>query len=161
MSEKNESRALSVKNEGDSPQRSLRSIFADPGNCPAYVSNIPADDPDGDRLYMATLGEADFDADDLFGSTFLLSRYIAQRSEWKNDNGDGVRVGLRVTLIDIDGNTVSFGSDGIVRSLEMLIARRGPGPWNPPIPVRLKQIGLMGGRRYFVLQIASPENAAF
>lgn len=161
MSKESESRALSVQPGGDSPPRSLRSIFADPGNCPAYVSNIPNDDPDGDRLYMATLGEADFDADDLFGSTFLLSRYIVQRAEWKSDNGDGVRVGLRVTLIDCDGNTVSFGSDGIVRSLEMLIARRGPGPWNPPIPVRLKQIGLAGGRRFFVLQIAPTEDAAF
>ena len=134
---------------------SISGAFADLRSAPAAMTNIGADEPDRDRLLMKTLGEPDFSADDLFGSVFLLSRYIAMGASWEGESESDSRDGVRTVLIDVDGQTASFGSDGIVRALDMLIACRGPGPWNPPIPVRLKQYSTARGRRRYTLEIVA------
>lgn len=132
---------------------SIRAAFADPSKAPAVLSNIAQDDPDGDALFMRTLGEADYAAEDMFGIEFELTRWIVMPVTWESDDNGEARQGLRTILIDSQGRTASFGSDGIVKSLDMLIARRGPGPWNPPIKIKLAQIKLKSGHRTYALEL--------
>lgn len=60
---------------------------------------------------------------------------------------------VRTILIDKDGGAVSFVSRGIVNDLMLLSQFYRPGPWMPPLKVKLKRKQLNGGRSTYKLEI--------
>lgn len=131
---------------------SIAAAFANPEEAPAVISNILADDADRPKLFMATLSEADFSADDLLGVEFELNRFICVGVKYAADDDGAARHGIRTILVDVNGKTAGFGSDGIVRALDMLIGLFGPGPWSPSLVVKVVQLKLAGGHRLLSLE---------
>lgn len=56
-------------------------------------------------------------------------------------------------LMTESGETVGFVSRGAVKSLDLIIALFGDGPWNPPLPFRVRRKTLKGGRQYLTLGV--------
>ncbi len=59
---------------------------------------------------------------------------------------------FRTVIVDGDRNAIAFVSEGILASIEQLVAAYGMGPFDPPLKVVLRQIDLKGGRSMFRLE---------
>lgn len=84
---------------------------------------------------------------------FLLRTWGAHKVEKPDEETGEVRVWVRVVLIDAAGDTLSFGSKGILRSLDLLRALRGDGPYDPPLPIIIHHIPLADGKQYLKIRL--------
>jgi len=94
-------------------------------------------DPGGERgleLMLIARSRADMRKEDVIGRTFLARWAYCHIVVLAAKTGDVVEQ-IRTVLIAPDGGSVSFCSNGIVGGLDAIIECRGPGPWDPPIPL--------------------------
>ena len=104
-------------------------IFGFDPAVPVHEAWIFAADGDGTR-------EVDQHLEHPFG----LHTWVAKRVKIPDiDTGDET-VGVRITLIDDEGETLTFVSVGIAASLDLIRTLRGDGPYQPVIPVIFKRV---------------------
>lgn len=78
--------------------------------------------------------------------TINVKYWYMHRQEMVNDRTGEVTCPIRVVLLDADLNAVAFMSTGVAKSLQTLIDAMGPGPYDPPLAVRLRQVRTGAGR---------------
>lgn len=131
---------------------SLRVAFSDPERRPSIITNLKGDRDAIAKVMMKTLGNADFRAEDLFGVEFPLVNYVCTPMTFEDEATGEVRDGVRTILIDSVGSMASFGSEGIVRALDLLRSIFGDGPWSPALVVSVKQLTTRKSRRTYTLE---------
>ena len=66
----------------------------------------------------------------------------------------------RVCLLLADGRTLAFCSGGAFDSLRWIVSLYGPGPWEPPLAVRVRQVETRQKRRTYELTVEEDEAPA-
>lgn len=84
---------------------------------------------------------------------FLLRTWAAHKVEKPDEDTGEMKVYVRVVLLDPDGETLTFGSKGVVQSLDMIRTLRGDGPYDPPLKITVVRIALGGERQYLKLRL--------
>ncbi|MCJ7767816.1 hypothetical protein MUP79_05460 [Candidatus Bathyarchaeota archaeon] len=74
---------------------------------------------------------------ELTNQTINIRHIFAKPIDDVDDNGEVNRY-VRIVLFDDSGAAFSCGSKGVLKSLSVLLAIRGPMPWNPPIACTVK-----------------------
>jgi hypothetical protein len=110
-------------------------------------------DTENDRRRVIDLLEGEcLEGGSMIGSTMEVSDYIIHEVTKTDEETGEVVTFPRSIFIQPDGTAVSFGSDGVLKSLARLCWMRGTTPpFNPPIKVKITQRALKGGRRTFKL----------
>lgn len=85
---------------------------------------------------------------------FYLVSWAAKKVMIAQPDGAAPTAGVRVTLIDPDGETLAFVSMGVALSLDTIRTLRGDGPYEPPIPITVTETKTRMGRRLWKLRIA-------
>jgi len=106
-------------------------------------------------LALRYQGEADRKGADVVGQTIAIERFLCHPAESVNDKTGEVEYFTRTILIDPDGGTVAFGSNGILKWLGRFVTMFGRGPWHPPLVVRVKQVQTGRKNRTYELELAT------
>lgn len=132
-------------------------------------TNLDLKTDDGLALAMMCEGEGGKPVASAINETILLRAvYIHDWSKQVMDEQTGeliTQVLQRTVLIAADGMIYSCSSTGVLDSLRVLIAAKGQGPWDPPLPVKLLQIQFKRSDsgepgRIFKLQYVPPAKPA-
>ena len=81
----------------------------------------------------------------------LRAVYVELTDGVNSDTGEAWRA-PRCVLLDDNGKTYTATSNGLFRALQKLLAIYGPGPWDKPLAVEVKQVDTSTGRRIYTLQ---------
>lgn len=100
-------------------------------------SNIDMTSDFGKAVTISCFSGADIPNEELMKKTFYLQNFLMHTAAMADaETGEKIPV-KRCVLIDKDGKTTSFCSDGIIAGVGNLITVYGMGPWDPAIPVRV------------------------
>jgi hypothetical protein len=102
---------------------------------PENIDNVFRCDADGTREWTQHTTE-----------DFLLHTWAAQKIFLPETEDRDASEQIRVVLINTDGDTLSFVSQGVVTSLDLIRALLGDGPFDPPVPVTFENIKTTAGR---------------
>jgi hypothetical protein len=156
MSE-HETLPVSVIKTGQQPLSEMMRLAADlERNANCFSTNLPVGDNLGLSLQMKLTGPADLRSEDAIGTVFQLAFWMVRPAEFVNSETGEVTNGVRVTLADAAGKTISAASIGVYDSLCRLVSFAGPGPWTPPIPIMLREVRTRQGRKMLVFDVVSP-----
>lgn len=106
----------------------------------------------GKALAANCMTGSDYKGDDLKGAVFFVKDYFVHEIQMEDDDGE-MKTQRRTVLINPDGETLAFVSEGVAMGLSNLISLYGPGPWSPPLPVRAKNSKTRKGYNTINLQI--------
>lgn len=84
---------------------------------------------------------------------FLLHKWAAKKVLLKERSDRPEREAIKIWLIDPQGDTLSFTSDGVIGSLDMIRALKGDGPYDPPLKTTVVPIKTDETRTMFKLRI--------
>ena len=85
---------------------------------------------------------------------FRLKYFFAHQAQYRQDD-ESFREGIRVVLVNDEGEKWAFGSNGIWESLQVLIHHNGLGPYEPPLDIQVTQTQLKGGRSWLQIEPAN------
>lgn len=83
---------------------------------------------------------------------FPMKWWIIKRIAMEEREDGDDRPAARLVLISPDLETLSFVSKGALETLDLIRLTKGDGPYDPPVPVTVKEIKLGGGRRMLKLR---------
>lgn len=110
-----------------------------------FDPGIPANEP----LVYACEQQATHEASQHLTEPFRLWCWAVKKVAVKDANSGDTIPAVRLVLIDPDGETLAFVSMGAVLSLDMLRQLKGDGPYDPPIPVYVREIKTRQGWRLY------------
>lgn len=108
--------------------------------------------PQGEMWLFAMEDDGSEQPGDYTKEPFQMSSWGGKRVALYDDKSREYMPVIRVVLIAQDGKTLAFTSDGVVASLDMIRALRGDGPYDPPLPVVVKEVKTRRGFRLYKLQ---------
>lgn len=121
-----------------------------------------AKDGVADEYRLCSFGPGDDDFEDLlFGSEeeatktpeqfldvpFPVKHWSAKPITLKSDDTGEMFRAVRLVLISPDGDTVSFASQGALKSWDLVRTVRGDGPYDPPLKIAMSKVNL-GGKKF-------------
>lgn len=104
-------------------------------------------------LYNATSGKAERLVDQVNKIIYMAHIYAEPTTlQDVDENGEKiVKQGVRVIVIDKDGNAYSTASTGIVSSISRIFNIFGmPDEWGEPLPVMVKRVDCKRGNTYVI-----------
>lgn len=120
----------------------------------SYLFSFDPSDPESEPLFMLCEDEASREWTQHITEPFLVQHWAAKRVPLAERDGDSASIGVRLVLIDPQGETLAFVSKGALQSWDIIRQLRGDGPYNPPIRIIVKQIGTRAGFHVYKLFIA-------
>lgn len=123
------------------------------GGEPVYWSNLPEKTDEGRALILKCHADADLKGNEMIGKVFDTKWLMAHPVEITDEKTGEITDAVRTVLVSPEGRTMSFVSSGILRSLRVMVMLYGRGPWDPPLPLEVKQINTRNSRRTFTLTI--------
>lgn len=118
-----------------------------------FWSNIDEATQQGKYLTLKCEGQADCKADDVINKVWQTKWLFAKPASKTDDKTGEVNDYILTVLVTPDGRTLSFGSAGVLRSLAVLVRLYGKGPWDPPLPLTLKQYPCGENKRTYRLEL--------
>ena len=94
----------------------------------------------GKMLAYSCMSDPKIKNDELRLTAFFIQDYFIHEIEMTNEKTGEVSLVERTVLLDPKGQTTSFVSAGAAAGLDALIDLFGPGPWNPAIPIKVKDV---------------------
>lgn len=88
---------------------------------------------------------------DMIGKDIAIRHVVAHRIEMVDKDTGEVSIGDRIVLVATDGAAYGSVSDGVRRSLQLLMQVYGKPPWTPPLLLTMQQITTRSGKRTFCL----------
>lgn len=88
---------------------------------------------------------------DMIGKRLAVRHIVAHRIEMLDEKTGEIIIGDRIVLVTPSGEAYGSVSEGIRRSLQLLMQVYGKPPWSPPLVVEMLQLNTKGGRRYYCL----------
>lgn len=108
---------------------------------------------EGAALVTRCLSESDLRPDKVIGTIVEVTRLFFHAVEINDVEGGEIIQAIRAVLILADEQTLSFTSEGALKSLRVLCQLRGAGPYNPPLSLRVRQLTTRAGRRTYALEL--------
>lgn len=108
--------------------------------------------PDKARL-MKAFQQADLKADDILGKPISVTHVLVHPVEIVDEETGEVTPCHRTVFVLDDGRTVGFVSAGILKSLGLICAMEGTGPWPGGITLMVRQITVKRARRMYVIDL--------
>ena len=108
-----------------------------------------------DKLKMLNIISNSTSLQDKVGEKVLIKDVIIQTAQFVSEETGEVDEGLRVTLIDPDGNAFHAASKGLALSLRTAFNVVGqPNEWDEPLEVTVRE-GRKGKYRYLTLDFSA------
>lgn len=128
----NPNTAIAIVSAVANPVSDLNSDAAPVG---ARVMNFDQSHPKFAEWLFVAEETATKEPEQFYEQPFRLVAWIAKKVELPDPDTGKTFTLPRVTLIDQDGETLSFCSVGVVSSLDLIRAVYGDGPWPDGLPV--------------------------
>lgn len=109
------------------------------------------------RLLSLAIGSADLTKEDLLNKTIDLRHWVVHRVAVTDERTGETRDAVRTVIITPEGRTASFVSDGVARSLALIVQVLGPGPYNPPVRLDVLLRQTRSARHVLLLQISADQ----
>src|SRR4029453_11046358 len=120
---------------GGAVEQPVLALMADTVAVGTYLFGFDPSDPENERFIFAADGNATREANQHYAEPFQLYTWAAKRIALQSDdNGEAIQH-VRLTLLQKDGESLSFVSVATLQSRALIRALRGDGPFDPPIPV--------------------------
>lgn len=127
--------------------------FKDPDRAPAAIHNFVGTPQEIWERLSFSKGASCRDGSEMIDQTFPLSYWMVHEVHPKRDNGETVKA-IRTVLMDQRGTAYGFTSNGVYDSLRDLVQSMGPGPYDPPVNITVRQRERPGGRRVYTIEPA-------
>jgi hypothetical protein len=124
-----------------------------------FWTSADTSDPKWKAAVFKALQGQDHKAQDVAGKIYLTANIVAQDVQVVDANSGEVKQLTRCVLLDPDGRSVGFCSEGVRNSLRFLMGLYGKPPWEPGLPLVLKIEKARGVGHYYVLDIDIAEMA--
>lgn len=98
------------------------------------------------------LANESLDLEGVGSNVFPTRYYLAHVTDYVDDDGEVIPM-VRVVLIGPQMETLSFVSEGAIRSLDLIRSLCGDGPWSPPLPISVVQVKTRRNRRTYRLVV--------
>lgn len=123
-----------------------------------YISSLSSSGSMEDKLELLETLTGDSDkASDWINREMPVRHVTIVPVTSVNEDGE-IATFPRVVLGLADGSKVGFGSEGIFKSIALIISLMGQPPWEPAINVQLQQKELPGAKRYYYLKMVRASN---
>lgn len=129
---------------------------------PPALHNFEGDPETIWRLTVYATGAACKDGMDIVNQSFGLVYWFCHEATIDTDDKGTIQA-VRTVIMDKTGNAFGFVSEGIYNSLRLLVAAMGPGPYDPPLMVKIVQQQTRKGHRLYSIEPAPkrhPESKA-
>lgn len=113
------------------PLMRLKSESVDMGS---LITNFAGAGPKAAEFLTQALAKDSHDIRMMGSKTFPTKYYLAHVAEFVAEDGEIIPM-PRVVLIAPDGQTLSFVSEGGIRSFDLIRSLCGNGPWDPPLQI--------------------------
>lgn len=105
------------------------------------------EDPDFEDLLFGSEEEATKTPEQFMDHPFEVRHWAAKPITLKSDDTGEMFRAVRLVLINPDGDTISFASQGALRSWDLVRTVRGEGPFDPPLKIAVSKVSL-GGKKF-------------
>lgn len=129
-------------------------LYVAPGAHPSsYPTNLP-DSAWGKSVRVNVENTSEYQPDK-FGVVLIPATYfLVHPAVQVNEETGEVTDAIRTVFIDADGRHMGCTSEVVRKRLYSLIGHYGPGPWSPPVNVRIaRRQNKSGTRSYFELSV--------
>jgi hypothetical protein len=120
---------------------------------PACAHNFNGDPLEQWRLSSAATSVECKAGSEIVDQVFGLKNWFCHKVTISNDGGSNVDT-VRTVLMDSAGNAYGFVSQGVYKSLRIMISHMGTNEFDPPIPIVVKSSKRAGGRKYYSIEPA-------
>lgn len=104
-----------------------------------------AETPEGKLALYTAMNKPTFSVEEKLNCTIYLQDIYAEAVEFVNEKSGEVTDGVRIVLIDNEGNSYGCCSKGIFSSIKKLIQVFGAPTWEEAIPVQPYQASTRNG----------------
>lgn len=115
----------------------------------SYLLGFDPSGPDGERLLYSADDNATREANQHFSEPFYFTTWACKKVLIRDSKTGGEVPAVRTVLFDPEFETLAFVSEGALASLDMIRTRKGDGPYDPPIPVVVKEVKTRAGWRIY------------
>jgi hypothetical protein len=127
-------------------QDNMTVIFGDKEQRQAWT-NLDLTSPLGRALSVACFSDSDVKGSQLKDEIFFLRAVMLHKVRIVDTKTGELTDAIRSVLIDKDNRTCSFCSEGIKSGVRNLMSAYGAGPWEPALPIRIKETDTRRGNR--------------
>lgn len=105
------------------------------------------------KLLFNIINSPKFKLQDQINLTIEVKDIYAETCEYVSKETGELIPGVRIILVDKDGNSYSTSSKGVFNSLTKIFQIFGlPHQWEAPIPIRVKQLAVSNDRKVLTLE---------
>ena len=105
----------------------------------SYCSFVPQTEEEKKELFNAMNNPANKLAENI-GKTIEVKDIFAETCDFVDEETGTITSGIRIVLIDVNNQSYGCASMGIFSALKKLMDIYGEPTWNPPLPIKPKQI---------------------
>lgn len=117
----------------------------------SYMTSFTEADPDYERLMFLCDDNSDYTFEEFVAKPFHMVNWAVKKIAMPNAETGEMIPTCRTVLINEMDETLSFVSQGVLLSLDLIRVMRGDGPYKPAMPILCKQIRT--GRGYHLIKI--------
>ena len=121
---------------------------------PECLHNFQGDEHEQWKLSCFATGNSCNPGQDIVDQVFGLKYWYVHLVTLKNNQDEHVTQ-PRTVLIDGANNAYGFVSQGVYKSLRNMVAHLGNKPFDPPIPIVVRNQSQNGGRKFFSIEPAN------
>lgn len=125
-----------------------------------YLFGFDASDVRNEGIVFAVDSGATREPNQHYQAPFMLYTWAVKRITLAEDDKTAGGAHARLILVDNEGETLAFVSQGALGSLDLIRALRGDGPYDPAIPICVSEEKTRHGFRVFKLRIVAATGAA-
>lgn len=123
------------------------------------LTSLDRDNPEDMKLFMAALGESDYNGIDGVNTRFKVRHFILRDAMRTNLQTKEMEPCLRLTVIDEDGKTFSTTSSVCIESFMLIASIRGYPPWTPAREMEIYPVKTRNNMRTYKFAEYHPEVA--
>lgn len=106
------------------------------------------------KAYFNAISSPKFKVGDFINKEINIKHVYAETCNYVSKETGELTSGVRIVLIDNEGNAYNTSSQGIYNALSKVFAIFGtPDTWDEPIPVEIKQITVAKDRKVLTLEM--------
>lgn len=123
----------------------------------AVKTSIDPKTPRGRAAISKCMASADKKIRNAVGDIHDIVDYFAHVVELADVNSGEVGLRIRLVMVKSNGQTISTFSKACVEAFGFLAQFMGPGPWEPPLRITIKEQPGSNGHTYCELQEVAPD----
>lgn len=118
-----------------------------------FATSFDTSDKAGQIKLLGAINDAE-PIDEHLDEVINLTDFVAQVVEFVDEAGE-MQEGIRVVIIDDEGNSYAAMSEGILKSLQTFVSVLGdPSGWEEPLPIKIVRVKSRRGFQFFTAKLA-------